>query len=160
VQQVEDYALDLRDFHEASHNLTILPILCATNAPDGRWTVSDVQGVADTALCDDRTVVQVLTNIGGRPSGRQIDLEVWEQSPYRPVPSIIEAAELLYAGHEVREIAHATADPENLGATTDRLIEIIAEARRRSQHVVAFITGVPGALIPLFDHDPVGECVA
>lgn len=145
VQQVEDYALDLRDFHEASHDLAILPILCATKAPDRRYTVSDVQGVAETVLCNEHTVVQVLTSIGAGPSGRQIDLEAWEQSPYRPVPSIIEAAELLYAGHEVREIAHASADPENLGATTDRLIEIIAEAQRRSQHVVAFVTGVPGS---------------
>jgi hypothetical protein len=145
VQQVEDYALDLRDFHEASHHLAILPVLCATKAPDRRWAVGDASGVAETVLCNERTLVEVLTVIGAKASGPQIDIEAWERSPYRPVPSIVEAAELLYAGHEVREIAHASSDPENLGATTDRLIEIIAEAQRSSQHVVAFVTGVPGS---------------
>lgn len=32
VDQVWDYALDLKNFHEASHNLTIVPILIATDA--------------------------------------------------------------------------------------------------------------------------------
>ena len=69
----------------------------------------------------------------------------WDAAPYRPVPSIIEAAELLYAGHEVREIAHASSDPKNLGATTDRLIDIISDAQRNGRHVIAFVTGVPGS---------------
>jgi hypothetical protein len=32
IQQVEDYALDLRDFHEGSHHLPIVPVLCSTDA--------------------------------------------------------------------------------------------------------------------------------
>lgn len=145
LQQVEDYALDLRDFHEASHNLAILPILCATKAPDGRCTFSDARGVSETVLCNERTILEVFTSIASRPLGLQVDFEAWEQSAYHPVPSIIEAAALLYSGHEVREIAHSSADPENLGTTMDRLIEIIAEARRLSKHVVAFVTGIPGS---------------
>jgi len=37
VRRIEDYALDLRDFHEVSHNLSIVPVLCALEAPDVPW---------------------------------------------------------------------------------------------------------------------------
>lgn len=145
IQQVEDYALDLRDFHQASRDLSIVPILCATRAASVSFAVGDEQGVTETALCNEYTILEVLASIAEKPLGPQIHIEAWEQSPYRPVPSIIEAAALLYSGHEVREIAHASADPENLGATTDRLIEIVAEAKQSSRHIVAFVTGVPGS---------------
>jgi hypothetical protein len=74
------------------------------------------------------------------------------------VPSIIEAAELLYAGHQVAEIAHAGSDPGNLTTTTDRLIEIVTAAQRNRKHVVVFVTRVPGSGKTLFGlnaiHDP------
>src|SRR3954447_282945 len=34
LDQVWDYALDLKNFHEASHSLTIVPLLVATDAGD------------------------------------------------------------------------------------------------------------------------------
>ena len=74
-----------------------------------------------------------------------IDPNAWDNSPYRPVPTIIEAAETLFAGHNVREIAHSHAGATNLTATSDRLIEIIQQAQRRTEKVICFVTGVPGA---------------
>jgi hypothetical protein len=69
-----------------------------------------------------------------------------------------EAAELLYAGHQVAEIAHASGNPENLTITTDRLIEIVANAQHKKKHVVIFVTGVPGSGKTLIGlnaiHDP------
>ena len=32
VEQVDDYALDLKNFHEGSHNQKLIPLLVATNA--------------------------------------------------------------------------------------------------------------------------------
>ncbi len=145
IQQAEDYALDLRDFHEACHSKTILPVLCATNAPKRAWHFSVSAGVQSICLCNSDTLPELLRKIAALPSNEQIDLNDWENSPYKPVPSIIEAAELLYAGHTVREIAHASADDENLGATTDRLIQIVEDAQRSNTHIVAFVTGVPGS---------------
>lgn len=37
-EQVWDYALDLKNFHEASRDLTIVPVLIATEAPDSSAT--------------------------------------------------------------------------------------------------------------------------
>jgi hypothetical protein len=145
IQQVEDYALDLRDFHEASHHLCIFPILCTTNAPNRTWNISAKVGVASICLCNTNTLADLLVEVSADENHEQLEIDRWEASQYRPVPSIIEAAELLYAGHKVREVAHASANPENLGTTTDKLIEIIASAQQGGKHVVAFVTGVPGS---------------
>jgi hypothetical protein len=72
---------------------------------------------------------QFFLELANADNGPQINAENWDASPYRPVPTIIEAAELLYAGHQVAEIAHASSNPENLTITTDRLIEIVADAQ-------------------------------
>ena len=91
------------------------------------------------------TLSSFLLELANTDNGSQIDPEHWDGSPYRPVPTIIEAAELLYAGHQVADIAHAISNPENLTTTTDRLIEIVADAQRSRKHVVVFVTGVPGS---------------
>ena len=40
----------------------------------------------------------------------RIDSGEWERSPYLPTLTIIEAAEKIFAGHQVREISHATGE--------------------------------------------------
>jgi len=149
ARQVEDYALDLRDFHQASHRLTIVPMLCATEAPDtplpeaGDWgTVWPIH------YTNAETLPQALERLASIPTAQnrpQLDLEGWDAAPYRPVPTIIEAAELLYAGHQVQEIAHAAADVQNLAGTAQRLVEIVAYARENKRRIVCFVTGVPGS---------------
>jgi hypothetical protein len=145
VRQVEDYALDLRDFHEISHNLNIVPVLCATEAPAVPFSVGTELGVAGLCRCNRTTLSSLLVEVASTDNGLQIDSEHWDNSPYRPVPTIIEAAELLYAGHQVAEIAHASSNPENLTVTTDRLIEVVADAQHNKKHIVVFLTGVPGS---------------
>jgi hypothetical protein len=145
ARQVEDYALDLRDFHEASHKLNIVPVLCAIDAPDVPFLIDPEPGVASLCRCNRDTLHRLVMEFAKANNGLQIDVAAWDTSPYRPVPTIIEAAELLYAGHNVAEIAHASSDPENLTTTTNRLIEIVKNAQEHNKHVVAFVTGVPGS---------------
>src|SRR5262249_5166480 len=145
ARQVEDYALDLRDFHDASHKLNIIPVLCATEAPAEPFSLETMPGVAPLCKCNRATLSNLLTQLATTDNGPQIDTKYWEASPYRPVPTIIRAAELLYAGHQVADIAHAGSNPENLTITTDRLIEIVADAQHKKKHVVVFVTGVPGS---------------
>ncbi len=40
IDQVLDYALDLKNFHKASHDPPVVPVLVATEAPDAPWNVS------------------------------------------------------------------------------------------------------------------------
>jgi hypothetical protein len=145
LRQVEDYALDLRDFHEASNDRTIIPVLCATEAPPSPILLDDGPGVGSVSRCNKDTIGDLLARLAAKRELPQLDVREWDTSPYRPVPTIIEAAELLYAGHTVSEVAYASSNPENLSATTDRLIEIVSDAQRRNKHIVAFVTGVPGS---------------
>ena len=149
ARQVEDYALDLRDFHQASRRLTIVPMLCATDAPeaplpdDGDWGA--VWPIHYTNADTLPLALERLARIPVDERGPQLELAAWDEAPYRPVPTIIEAAELLYAGHQVQEIAHAADDVQNLAETAQRLVEIVAYAREHKRHIVCFVTGVPGS---------------
>lgn len=149
-RQVEDYALDLRDFHESSHDRRIVPVVVVPKAAPAAnsSTRASADPVRDVRLANASDLAQILLTefdaehcAGSDP----IDPIAWDNSPYRPVPTIIEAAEALFAGHNVREIAHSHAGATNLTITSDRLVDIIQQAQRRSEKVICFVTGVPGA---------------
>lgn len=145
--QVENYCLNLRDFHSGSSGRTIVPVLCSTAAPSvtsssllSNSYVAPVQLANSDDLAD---VLFLAYSTQHDPRRVPIDAEVWIDAPYRPTLSVIEAAERLYENHDVREISHSYAC--NLDATTDLLAEVIKEARAHNQRYVCFVTGVPGA---------------
>jgi hypothetical protein len=147
INQVWDYALDLKNFHETSHDVSLVPILVATEAtvaPPLRLEFAE-DGVAapiETCSSDIRAVLdQVLAAVGAEP----IDPDRWSRGNYRPTPTIIEAAKALYANHTVDEIARNDAEAVNLHVTSRRVEELIDEARAHSRKLICFVTGVPGA---------------
>lgn len=146
-RQVQTYALDLRDFHERSHSAVIVPVLCATQARSQYVFAPLTSGVADVVLCNSDDLAIFLDDICNIEAiaGEQIPYAEWQAARYHPVPSIIEAAQLLYAGHTVAEIAHSASAPKNLGISTERIIHIIQECRAQNHHAVVFLTGVPGS---------------
>jgi len=146
-RQVEDYALGLRDFHETSKGLSIWPVLVVTEGPDGTLTqISD--GVAEVATTNAAGLGAAFRRLSNRvtaASQEQLDVFWWDSGAYRPVPTIVQAAEALFAGHQVTEIAAAATDPKNLKETSEALVAIIERARSNKEHVIAFVTGVPGS---------------
>lgn len=145
--QVEDYALGLRDFHETSHGRAIWPVLCVTDGPSGSLTPI-TQGVSEVATANASDLSEVFTALSQssrRDGGSQMDVQAWDAGAYRPVPTIVQAAEALFAGHDVNEIASAASDTQNLGNTTEALISLIDRAEKESEHLVVFVTGVPGS---------------
>ena len=147
--QVSSYARDLRDFHAKSYGRPIVPILCATNAepnPLARIQPDDLEiAVSDLIRTNGANFDICLTNheiLGDNKTLDPIIPECWLNSPYRPTPTIIEAAVQLYEGHEVRELSHRYA--HNLDRTTALLMQEIEEARRYGRRVICFVTGVPG----------------
>jgi hypothetical protein len=149
IAQVEDYCLDLRDFHKESLGRTIVPILVATNAPE--TTPPDDVGedlVKPTWLANARDLGAKLSLCLGRydsGEGEPIDPTRWDRSDYTPTPTIIEAAQALYAGQNVREISRCQGGIENLARTTDTIISAVEEAKARNRKRICFVTGVPGA---------------
>jgi hypothetical protein len=147
-EQVEDYALDLLDFHAASRAHPIVPILVVTQGQP-HATAWPFLWHAVTPVLDatSRNLPALLHDILARipAPGRPLDISAWEAAPYRPVPTIVEAATMLYRRHGVAEIAAARADVGNLTRTSDAIGDAIAQARAQHQHVVLFVTGIPGA---------------
>jgi hypothetical protein len=147
-QQTEDYALDLFDFHAMSRAHPVVPILVATNS---RPVAADWpliwHGVTPIFAASATTLGALLQEIHGRvPAATQVfDAREWEMAPYRPVPTIVEAATMLYNRHGVAEIAEARADVGNLSRTTDAIRCAIDAARADMRHEILFVTGIPGA---------------
>ena len=147
-EQVEDYALDLLDFHAASRVHPVVPILVVTQGPPRptAWPLlwHGVTPVLDaTARSLPALVHEVVARIPA--TQRPLNASGWEVAPYRPVPTIVEAATMLYRRHGVAEIAAARADVGNLTRTSDAIAAAIAQARADKKHLVLFVTGIPGA---------------
>ncbi len=142
--QVEEYARDLRDFHQASRDATVVPVLAVTGRATGNWSL-DVDELLDYAQCvGSQDLQHLLEEIWHRFGGTQRwAIEEWVTSNYQPTPGILETASDLFAGHEVREISHAYAD--NLTSTVSVVRREIENARRVGDRRVCFVTGVPGS---------------
>jgi hypothetical protein len=145
-RQVEDYALDLQDFHAASRSIPIIPILIASGGQprEPQWPLL-WPGVSHVFDASAASLPALLTDLIARLPPGHIDIPSWEHAPYRPVPTIVEAATMLYARHGVSDIAAARADTANLTRTTKIILDTIADARTAQKHIIIFVTGIPGA---------------
>lgn len=143
-RQVEEYALDLRDFHKPSSNACLVPVLWCTDAspkyPVPQANDTGVQEVIDIGRTGLSKLLGSLDTNCERPSYR---VKEWDAGPYRPVPTVIDAATTLFAGHGVREIAQA--DANNLQSSAKKIVEIIDRTKRRGERALIFLTGVPGS---------------
>lgn len=148
IDQVYDYALDLKNFHDSSHEQFIVPILIATDAKDA------VPVVAVTPQ-NDRLLFPIKSNVAQLSKvfedvlsfidGNDIDVNEWEKGRYCPTPTIIEAAMALYNNHSVSEITRRDASATNLSQTSAAVSEIIKSSREDSYKSICLVTGVPGA---------------
>jgi len=145
--QAWDYALDLKNFHLASHAAPILPILVASQAPasDPSWQQPHEDEVRPPHRCRAVDLKSVIESGLACVSGDPIDGRAWGTAPYQPTPTIIEAARALYARHTVEAISRHDAGARNLGVTSAAVEEIIERSRARHEKAVVFLTGVPGA---------------
>jgi DUF2075 family protein len=148
VDQVWDYALDLKNFHETSHDPFIAPILISTKANNANTFVAATPQL-DNLLLPIKCSVSMLRNVIEQvlrfAEGVDIDPKQWERGRYCPTPTIIEAALALYSGHSVREISRSDASAINLSETSESISAIIRSAKEKSHKAICFVTGVPGS---------------
>lgn len=148
LNQVWDYALDLKNFHDASHALRIVPILVATE--------TEQQEISGPIFAEDLVARPIAVNcsnlrrlldsaVSGQPATTPVDPIEWASSSYRPTPTIIEAARALYRHHSVEEIARHDAGATNLRVTSKRVEDLIEEASTKRKKIICLVTGVPGA---------------
>jgi hypothetical protein len=147
IEQVHDYALDLKNFHKGSHDLPVVPILIATAAPPSavslvRWASDQV---AEPLCVSPADLTSALEIVLSQRRGGVIDPGPWSLSGYQPTPTIVEAALALYRQHNVKDITRSEAGADNLSVTASRVEQIIEEAKSTGRKAICFITGVPGA---------------
>jgi hypothetical protein len=147
VDQVWDYALDLKNFHEASHSVSIIPILIATGATKSVLfnLHADQDKVYRPILVHPVGFRQAIDVAQRAVTGEVLDDQQWSDAPYHPTPTIIEAARALYAQHSVEAIARYDAGTQNLRVTSSRIEDLVDEARAQKRKLICFVTGVPGA---------------
>lgn len=145
--QTERYAQSLRDFHEVSRARRIIPILCAEHAPARALTVELVDGVAEVMFANAETLNAALMSAAefSDPHSHPLDALGFDRSPYRPTPTIVEAAQALYAGHQIVDIGRGDAADAELQIAANRLQSLAAEAEATRSKFICFVTGAPGA---------------
>lgn len=146
IDQVIDYATDLKNFHEQSHNRTIVPILVATEAEtkDNQIVCSEDQ-ITNIVLCNKHNLGLRIADLATYYAQRDVAPKIWENSLYKPSPTIIEAAQALYQGHSVSEISRSDGGAINLSKTADAINRIIEHSKANCSKSICFVTGVPGA---------------
>lgn len=151
MEQVLDYALDLKNFHLDSHHRTIVPILVATDAVDTSHELffsvynDNIYNPLMSNVSSLQSIInQVLEREHAQPSDED-DICNWAISRYSPTPTIIEAASALYQNHSVEDITRHEAAGAALEETTQFVLDVIQKSKQNGEKSICFVTGVPGA---------------
>lgn len=159
TDQALDYALDLKNFHEGSHNRFIVPILISTRAEQFtnslEWYAdrvaapllsngTDLISIIDSTLLEIKSESVMPYGLADNDQDG-FDKEEWADTGYKPTPTIVEAAQALYQGHNVEEISRSDAGAKNLTHTSNCISEIIELSKKNRRKSICFVTGVPGA---------------
>jgi hypothetical protein len=146
-EQAFNYGLDMNNFHEGSHNKIIIPILVADVAADVQNVYHNAyDNLHDTIFANASNLSEVINlSLLHFAGSEPIGVDHWENSIYKPTPTIIEAATALYKKHNVEEISRSDAGAENLSVTSACISQIIDFSKANNKKSICFITGVPGA---------------
>lgn len=149
IEQVWDYALDLKNFHKPSHNLILAPILVATEAKKSFIEIITTSH-NDNLILPIKTTKEDLSEAIKNTllfftDTKIINGDEYAKGSYSPTPTIIEAAIYLFNNHSVEEITRSDAEATNLTNTTSAISDVIDFAKSNNKKIICFVTGVPGS---------------
>lgn len=138
IDQVEAYARDLADYHAASHGREMRSVLCLTRAKMSLAQDHDTIVVSGADLAQG-ILLALPADAGQSP----IDAQAWLIADYEPLPSLVNAARMIFEHDDLPHIhrAESAGIPDTL-AVLDRVAEA---ARTNEESHLVLITGVPGA---------------
>lgn len=148
IDQVLDYALDLKNFHKFSQDKIIVPILIPTNYSSITSNILKSaynDGVVNPLCCGKNNLSNLFKKILEKYPNELAVNENWIISPYTPTPTIIEAAKTLYENHSVQDITRHEADKVSTDQTINYVLEIIKDSKANGKKSICFVTGLPGA---------------
>lgn len=148
IDQVLDYALDLKNFHKYSQDKIIVPILIATKYNSSSTNIQTSiydDKVINPLITGESNLSNVINSILTKYNGELPINNNWIISPYAPTPTIIEAAKALYENHSVENITRHEADNVSTDRTINYILKVIDDSKKNNKKSICFVTGVPGA---------------
>lgn len=148
IDQVLDYALDLKNFHKFSEEKIIVPILVATEYPRASNEINPSaydDGIVNPLVTGKDHLFQLISTVIAKYQNEEPVNENWVISPYAPTPTIIEAARSLYENHTVEDITRHEADSVSTDRTISCIMDVIRSSKENQKKSICFVTGVPGA---------------
>lgn len=148
IDQVLDYALDLKNFHKFSEDKIIVPILIPTNYSTSSTSILKSaydDGVVNPLVTGKNNLFNLFEEVLKVYPNESPVSENWIISPYAPTPTIIEAARALYENHTVEDITRHEADQVFTDQTIKYILEVINNSKENGKKSICFVTGVPGA---------------
>jgi len=146
TDQVIDYALDLKYFHDKSRARYLVPINVSTKAAEKQneyYCMAD--NIYNTLFCNEDNIGSIIRKTISKINDTSLSALEWINSRYAPTPTIIEAAQVLYRKHGVEDISRNDAGAKNLTITTEVIYNIIDQCKINNEKAICFVTGVPGA---------------
>ena len=137
VDQVAAYARDLGEYHAASHDKLIDPVLVLTRGADKRRKMGDVTVVNPEGLRE------AIVGLERRAPDEPMDAEAWINADYSPLPSLVTAARRIFEHEPLPQIRKAQS--AGIPNTISRLVSAAARARDARELHLALVTGVPGS---------------
>ena len=148
VDQVLDYALDLKYFHKFSEDRIIVPVLIATKYPNASTEIQMSvynDNVVNPLVTGEAEIAKIINAVLARFPGQTPVNPNWIISPYAPTPTIIEAARALYENHSIENITRHEADDASTDRTIACILKVIHDSKQAQKKSICFVTGVPGA---------------
>lgn len=148
-EQLQQYVIDLKNFHFESYDVPLVPVLLIESLPNEKIHISPSKE-DPTLYCLVTINRQGLTSLIQKANNaisptHPINALNWLHSPYCPTADIVQAARKLFSGQTVEDIKRSDAEGEGLVKTTNRIMEIIRLSKEKDQKSLCMITGVPGA---------------
>lgn len=149
LDQVLDYALDLKNFHKESEDRIIVPILIPTkySSSSSQFKSSAYDdNVYNPLVTGEKGLEKLISDVLEQvPLQAPLKAKDWIISPYSPTPTIIEAARTLYENHSVEDITRHEADKVSTDKTIAYILKVIEKSKSDGEKSICFVTGVPGA---------------
>lgn len=135
LDQVSAYTRDLIEYHRASHDRPAWSILVPCGAAPGLAALKD-----DVIITAPEGLAHYL--LAAAEEGT-IDLAAWLDSPYEPLPALVEAARRIFRNEALPHVKRAQL--AGVPEAVELLGRLADEAAAASGRVMAFVAGVPGA---------------
>lgn len=139
IDQTAAYARDIREYHYESRDMDVSAVLVLTGARDIDPAISESAGIEICAGNDLEFILRKLV----MPVCSATNIDGWLNSKYEPLPTIVEAAKMFVKKEALPNIrrVNSTCIPQAIECLKD----VSKYAADNGKHVVAFVTGVPGA---------------